>query len=50
MNMEPLVIGREAWAGENMVHEPCFFRGVMDEIKIWGRALTPAEVEVECGR
>ena len=50
MNLEPLVIGREAWAGVNMVHEPCGYRGLMDEIKIWGRALTPEEVKAEAAK
>jgi len=50
MNMEPLIIGREAWAGDNMGHDPCWYRGLMDEVKIWGRALTPAEVQAEAGK
>ena len=50
MNMEPLVIGREAWAGVNMVHEPCWYRGLMDEIKVWGRTLTPEEIKAEAER
>ncbi len=47
MNGEPLIIGREAWAGVNMVHEPCYFQGLIDEVKVWGRALTPEEVQAE---
>lgn len=47
MNMEPLIIGREAWAGENMVQEPCWYKGLMDEVKVWGRALTASEVKAE---
>jgi hypothetical protein len=47
MNMEPLIIGREAWAGINLVHEPCWYQGLMDEIKVWARALSPAEIKAE---
>jgi hypothetical protein len=50
MNMEPLVIGREAWAGVNMVHEPCWYQGLLDEIKVFGRALTAEEVRAEAGK
>jgi hypothetical protein len=46
-NLEPLILGREAWDGRNQVHEPCYFAGVMDEVKVWGRALTAAEVAAE---
>jgi hypothetical protein len=48
-NSEPLIIGREAWAGVNMVHEPCFFQGLIEEVKVWGRALTADEVAQEAG-
>jgi hypothetical protein len=47
MNSEPLIIGREAWAGVNMVHEPCFFQGLIGEVKLWGRALTAEEIQAE---
>ena len=47
MNGEPLIIGREAWAGVNMVHEPCFYQGLIEEVKVWGRALTAEEVAAE---
>jgi hypothetical protein len=47
MNPEPLIIGREAWAGVNMVHEPCFFQGLIGEVKVWGRALTAEEMATE---
>jgi len=47
MNSEPLIIGREAWAGINMVHEPCFYQGLIEEVKVWGRALTPEEIGAE---
>jgi hypothetical protein len=44
-NDEPLVIGREAWGGDPPKGEtPGYFKGVLDEIRIWGRALSPAEV------
>lgn len=50
MNNEPLIIGREAWAGVNMVHEGCFLKGLLDEVKIWGRALPAAEVLAEASK
>lgn len=49
MNMEPLIMGREAWAGLNMVQEPCWYKGLMDEVKIWGRPLSGAELKAEAG-
>ena len=49
MNMEPLIIGREAWAGQNLVQNPCWYQGLMDEVKVWARALSPAEVKAEAG-
>jgi hypothetical protein len=49
-NAEPLILGREAWAGVNMVHEPCFFQGVLDEVKVWGRALSAEEVAAEAAK
>jgi hypothetical protein len=49
MNMEPLIIGREAWAGQNLVTVPCWYLGLMDEVKVWGRALSAAEVKAEAG-
>jgi len=49
-NMEPLVIGREAWSGEPNVHNPCYFQGLMDEMKIWARALTDDEIRKESKR
>lgn len=47
MNMEPLIIGREAWDGVQMGHNPCYFRGLMDEVRIWGRALSAAEISAD---
>jgi len=46
-NQEPLVLGREAWDGAQNGHLPCYYQGLMDEVKIWARALTPAEVRAE---
>ncbi len=43
-NEQPLIIGREAWGGVNMVHEPCFYQGLMDELTVWGRAMSPEDV------
>jgi hypothetical protein len=49
-NDEPLILGREAWAGVNMVHEPCYFVGLVDEVRVWARALSAAEVQAEFSR
>ncbi|MGE5530883.1 MAG: LamG domain-containing protein, partial [Bacteroidota bacterium] len=50
MNMEPLIIGREAWDGVQMGHVPCYYRGLMDDVMIWGRALSAAEISAAAGR
>ena len=44
-NSEPLVIGREAWGGQN--NTPGFFQGLMDEVKIWPMALSDEQVKRE---
>jgi hypothetical protein len=47
-NLEPLVFGRDAWGGlPNQQDPPAFYLGLMDEVKLWARALTPAEVQAE---
>jgi hypothetical protein len=46
-NQEPLVLGREAWNGANNGHLPCYYQGLMDEVTIWARALSPTEVQGE---
>ena len=47
-NGEPLVLGREAWGGEpSSTGTPGYFVGQMDEVKVWTRALSPKEIEVE---
>jgi hypothetical protein len=43
-NTEPIVIGREAWGGEEGQDHPAFFIGLMDDVKIWKRALSPDEI------
>lgn len=48
-NGEPLVIGREAWGGEEGHEQPAYFRGLLDEVKVWKRALSPEEVAAEAG-
>lgn len=50
MTLEPLIIGREAWGGVNLQPTPCWYQGLMDDVKIWGRALTPAEVQAESAK
>jgi len=45
VNSEPLLLGREAWGGSPPIYGmPGFYVGLMDEIQIWPRALTPVEV------
>ncbi|OGV76470.1 MAG: hypothetical protein A3K19_32210 [Lentisphaerae bacterium RIFOXYB12_FULL_65_16] len=44
---EPLVLGREAWATSPAQGGAAFFEGVMDDVKIWGRVLTAAEILAE---
>ncbi len=47
-NYEPLILGREAWGGDPPdAKTPGFFVGLMDEVKIWTRALTAEEVRKE---
>ena len=43
-NEDALYIGREAWNGVNMQHEPCFYDGLLQDIRLWCRALSAAEV------
>ena len=44
-NMEPLIIGREAWGGDPPTTAgPGCFIGLMDQVRIWTRALTDAEI------
>ncbi len=48
INNEPLVLGREAWGGDPPAGgTPGFFLGLLDEVKVWARALSPAEVRAE---
>jgi hypothetical protein len=49
-NMEPVVIGREAWGGEDGHDAPAFFRGLLDDVKLWKRALTAEEIAAEASR
>ena len=49
-NADPLVIGREAWGGEEGHETPAFFQGLLDEVKVWKRALTGDEVAAEAAR
>jgi hypothetical protein len=46
-NAEPLVFGREAWGG-GRDGKPCFYQGLMDDVKIWARPLSAAEIAAEC--
>jgi hypothetical protein len=47
-NREPLVLGREAWGGDPPTTDgPGMFLGLMDEVKVWTRALSPEEIQKE---
>jgi hypothetical protein len=46
-NSDPLILGREAWNGVNMGKDPCFYSGLLDDVKVWGRSLSAAEVAAE---
>ncbi|HOE61294.1 MAG TPA: glycosyl hydrolase family 28-related protein [Kiritimatiellia bacterium] len=51
VNHEPLILGREAWGGEPAsTSTPGYFIGLMDEVRIWTRALSPDEIEKEASR
>ncbi|NCO32722.1 MAG: hypothetical protein AUJ92_02620 [Armatimonadetes bacterium CG2_30_59_28] len=47
-NDEPLIIGREAWGGDPpTTATPGFYIGLMDELKVWTRALSSEEITAE---
>lgn len=47
-NGEPLILGREQWGGDPATTKtPGFYIGLMDDVKVWTRALTPEEVRAE---
>jgi hypothetical protein len=47
-NTEPLILGREAWGGDPPQGDtPGFYVGLMDEVKVWTRALTAEEIRKE---
>ncbi len=47
-NLEPLVMGREAWGGDPPdPKQPGFFVGCLDRVRLWTRALPAAEMEAE---
>lgn len=49
-NLEPLILGREAWGGDPPQGDtPGLYAGLIDEVKIWTRALSADEVLVEIG-
>jgi hypothetical protein len=44
-NDQPLVIGHEAWGGDPPNGQtPAFFKGSIDDVQIWARALNADEV------
>jgi len=47
-NLEPLILGREAWGGDPpQGATPGFYAGLIDEVKVWTRALSTDEVLAE---
>jgi hypothetical protein len=45
---EPLVLGKDAWGGDPPKGDtPGFYAGLLDEFKVWTRALTPEEMKAE---
>jgi hypothetical protein len=47
-NGEPLILGREAWGGDPPTTDgPGMFVGLIDEVKVWTRVLTPEEIQAE---
>jgi len=48
-NDEPLLIGREAWAGSGAGDGPVCYRGMIGPITIWARALSDEELAAELG-
>ena len=50
-NDEPLILGREQWGGEPPRGEtPGLYAGLMDDVKVWTRALPPDEICAEASR
>lgn len=48
---EPLILGREQWGGNPPEgRTPGIYRGLLDEVKLWGRVLSPAEIREEFER
>jgi hypothetical protein len=48
MRYEPLILGKDAWGGDPPKGDtPGFYAGLLDEFKVWARALTPEEVKAE---
>lgn len=48
VNLEPLILGREAWGGDPPKGDtPGFYAGLIDEVKVWTRALSPDEILAE---
>lgn len=50
-NMDPLILGREQWGGDPpTTNGPGMFIGLLDQVRIWTRALTDAQVADEHAR
>ena len=47
-NSEPLIIGREAWGGyPPSGNQPGNYAGLLDELRIWTRALSAQEITAD---
>ena len=47
-NGEPLILGRESWGGDpSQGDTPGYYIGLLDEVKVWTRPLSPEEVQKE---
>ena len=48
VNTEPVILGREAWGGDPPKGDTLgFYEGLLDEVKIWTRVLSPDEIRAE---
>ena len=47
---EPVILGREQWGGNPPNGQtPGYYTGLLDEVKMWARALSPEEIRTEAG-
>jgi hypothetical protein len=49
--MEPVILGREAWGGDPPTTAgPGYYLGLLDNVRIWARVLSVAEIQSEMSR